>query len=141
MRPADPRALVAIAAGGFAGTVARVALAEEVTRGPQDWPWATFGVNVLGALVIGVVVGVITRRPPRTDGGELWRLGLTTGLCGALTTFSALQLELLDMLSHGALGLAAAYVAASLAAGAAAVWVGLRVGRAAVAARPGEEHA
>jgi CrcB protein len=44
-----------------------------------------------------------------------------TGFCGALTTFSALQLELLEMLDAGHALLAAAYVAASLAGGLALV--------------------
>ncbi len=46
---------------------------------------------------------------------------LGTGLCGALTTFSTLQLELLHMLDAGEIGLALGYVAASLALGLIAV--------------------
>ena len=46
---------------------------------------------------------------------------LGTGLCGALTTFSAMQLELLRMLDGRHLGLAAAYAVTSLVAGFVAV--------------------
>jgi CrcB protein len=46
-----------------------------------------------------------------------------TGLCGALTTFSTLQLELLDLLDAGRSALAAAYAVASLGAGFAVVWL------------------
>jgi fluoride ion exporter CrcB/FEX len=42
---------------------------------------------------------------------------LGTGVCGALTTFSTVQIEVLDMLDHGTVGLAAGYVAASIGAG------------------------
>ena len=46
---------------------------------------------------------------------------LGTGLCGALTTFSTLQVELIGMADRGRLGLATGYAAASLFAGFAAV--------------------
>lgn len=42
---------------------------------------------------------------------------LTTGICGTLTTFSTLQLELFEMVDGGHLGLAAAYIAVTLLAG------------------------
>jgi CrcB protein len=52
-----------------------------------------------------------------------------TGLCGALTTFSALQLELLELLDGAHLGLAAGYATASLAAGFLAVGLGTNLVR------------
>jgi CrcB protein len=51
------------------------------------------------------------------------------GLCGALTTFSTLQLELLEMLDRHAYGLAAGYVSAGVVAGLAAVALGGRLAR------------
>jgi CrcB protein len=42
---------------------------------------------------------------------------LGTGICGALTTFSTMQIELLSMLDRDAVGLAAGYAAASVAGG------------------------
>ena len=58
-----------------------------------------------------------------------------TGLCGALTTFSTLQLELLRMLDGADYALAAGYVVGSVGAGVAAVIVGSSAGRRAEAAR------
>ena len=46
---------------------------------------------------------------------------LGTGLCGGLSTFSTMQLEILKMLERARLGLAAGYAAASIAAGYAAI--------------------
>ena len=102
-------------AGGVAGALARTAVAEAIPHDPGHWPWATLLVNVVGAFVLGAVAARGFRRAL-----------LGQGFCGALTTFSALQLELLQMLDAGRTGLALAYAAASLAAGLAAAELGRR---------------
>ena len=66
--------------------------------------------------------------------GYVGRL-LGTGFCGALTTFSTMQLELLDMLDAHAWGLAVGYVAASVLAGVGAVVLAVRLARPVVSAR------
>ncbi len=114
----DPRELAAVFAGGVLGALARVGLAEAVPHGAASWPWATFAANLAGACVLGLVLA----RPPAADGPATLRPAfLGTGLCGALTTFSTFQLELLRMLDEGAAGLALGYAAVSLAGGLAAV--------------------
>ena len=60
---------------------------------------------------------------------------LTTGICGTLTTFWTLQLELFEMVDGGHLDLAAAYIAATLAAGYAFVRLGIALERRPEAAR------
>ncbi len=54
---------------------------------------------------------------------------LGTGLCGGLSTFSTMQVEILRMLSAHAWGLAAGYAAASIVVGYAAVHVGTALAR------------
>ena len=76
--------------------------------------------NVLGALLLGYFA---TRLQERLPPARYRRPLLGTGFCGALTTFSTMQVELLEMLDAHAYGLAAGYAAASLAAGFAAVWL------------------
>jgi CrcB protein len=78
----------------------------------------TFGVNIAGAAMLGYFV---TRLQERLPPARYRRSFLGAGLCGALTTFSTLQVELLRMLDHGHGGLALAYAAATLAAGFVAV--------------------
>src|SRR4051812_13031510 len=116
----DGRELAAIFAGGFAGAVARAGVAQALVPRPGAWPWATFAVNVGGAFLLGYFV---TRLQERLPLSAYRRPALGTGLCGALTTFSTLQIELLRMLDDDRFGLAAGYALASVAAGFAAVAV------------------
>ena len=114
----DGRELAAIFAGGFVGSVARAELVELFPYEAGSWPWATFIANVSGAFLLGYFV---TRLQERLPPSSYRRPLLGTGLCGALTTFSAMQIELLQMLDQSAWGLALAYAGASIAAGIAAV--------------------
>jgi CrcB protein len=116
----DGRELAAIFAGGFLGAVARAELAEALVHDPGTWPWATFAVNIAGAFLLGYFT---TRLQERLPLSAYRRPFLGTGLCGALTTFSTVQVELLAMLDHGEVGLALAYAAVSVVAGFAAVWL------------------
>jgi CrcB protein len=110
----DRRELAAIFLGGAIGALARYGLAQALPHDRGTWPWATFAVNVAGALALGYLT---TRLQERLPPSAYRRPLLGTGLCGALTTFSTMQVELLQMLDAGEAGLAASYAAASLAAG------------------------
>jgi fluoride exporter len=114
----DRRELAAIFLGGIIGALARLGLVEALAPAPGEWPWATFVANLVGALALGYFT---TRLQERLPLSAYRRPFLGTGLCGALTTFSTMQLELLELLDHGDGGLAAAYAAASLTAGVLAV--------------------
>lgn len=116
----DRRELTAIFAGGFAGAVARFELEHVLPVSPGAWPWSTFIVNVVGAFALGYFT---TRLQERLPLSAYRRPLLGTGFCGALTTFSTMQLELLRMLDEGLLALAAAYALISIAAGFLAVAV------------------
>jgi fluoride exporter len=110
----DRRELGAIFLGGAVGALVRAGLVEAVGDGAPAWPWVTFGVNVVGAFLLGYFV---TRLQERLPLSTYKRPLLGTGFCGALTTFSTMQVELLKMLDAGRIGIAAGYVAASLLAG------------------------
>jgi len=122
----DRRELATIFAGGFLGAIARAELVEALPHDAAAWPWATFLVNIAGALLLGYAVTRLQERPPATP---YRRSFIATGFCGALTTFSTLQLELLRMLDGGDIALAAAYAAASVAAGLWAVALTTRLAR------------
>jgi CrcB protein len=113
-RQFDRRELGAIYAGGVIGALARVGLAEALPHRTGAWPWATFVANLIGAALLGWFV---TRLGERLPPSTYRRPFLATGICGGLTTFSTLQLELFRMLEGGYAGLAAAYAAATIAGG------------------------
>jgi CrcB protein len=110
----DGRELAAVFAGGFLGTIGRAGAAEWLPHTPSQWPWATFSVNLLGAFALGYFS---TRLQERLPLSAYRRPLLGTGICGGLTTFSTMQLEVLEMLDHGHVMLATAYAAISIAAG------------------------
>jgi CrcB protein len=125
-RRIDVRELAAIFAGGALGGAIRTALVEAAPTKPGSWPWTTFAVNLAGSLLLGYFVCRLQERLPVT---AYRRPLLGTGLCGALTTFSAFQLDFLRLLDHGAVLLAAVYVAGSIAAGFAGLFIGVAVVR------------
>lgn len=115
------RRLAAVFVGGVLGALARVGLAEASPHGPGEWPWGTFAVNMVGALLLGWLFARLRDHPE----DSLAHPFLVTGVCGTLTTFSALQLELFEMVEVGRLGLAAAYTGATLALGYVCVRLGI----------------
>jgi CrcB protein len=122
---ADCRELAAIFAGGALGAGLRAILVEHASSPSGHWPWVTFTVNIAGCLLLGYLATRLQERLPIT---AYRRPFLGTGFCGALTTFSTFQLELVQMLDRGTAGLALAYGGASLLAG----FLGVLLGTAAV---------
>jgi len=89
-------------------------LVEAFGDGAPSWPWVTFAVNVVGAFLLGYF---ITRLQERLPLSTYRRPLLGTGFCGALTTFSTMQVELLRMLDTDRYAMAAAYALGSVLAG------------------------
>jgi fluoride exporter len=87
---------------------------------PGEWPWATLLVNIAGAFLVGHFT---TRLQERLPLSAYRRPLLGTGFCGGLTTFSTMQVELLQMLDADDIGLATAYAFVSIISGFAAVAV------------------
>jgi fluoride exporter len=106
--------LLAIACGGAIGALIRIAVDQALPADAGSWPWATFAVNMAGALMLGYFV---TRLQERLPVSTLRRPLLGTGLCGALTTFSTVQIELLQMADRHHYGLAVGYLFASVLGG------------------------
>jgi CrcB protein len=114
----DRRELAAIFCGGIVGALARTGLAQAFPDSAHTWPWAIFAINVVGAFLLGYFV---TRLAERLPTSAYKRPFLGTGVCGALTTFSTVQLELFKMARAHEWALAVSYATATVAAGFAAV--------------------
>lgn len=127
--PAWPRpgVLASVAAGGVLGAAARYEMSAVLATPPGSFPLATFSINVSGSLVLGALLAVlIERRRPN----DYLRPLFATGFLGAFTTWSTFMVDADDLLKAGHAALAAGYVAASLAAGLAAIYVGVTAVRA-----------
>ena len=122
----DAREIGAIFAGGALGTLARAGLAQAFPHSATQWPWPTFAVNVVAAFLLGYFV---TRLQERLPLSSYRRPLLGTGLCGGLSTFSTMQVEILKMIQAHDWSLAISYAAASVAAGYAAIYLATAVVR------------
>lgn len=118
-RPSTLSLLAAVAAGGIMGAYLRLGIAHAAPAGDGEWPWATLAANLLGTAVLAVVAALVPHllhRHPHL--GPLWG----TGFCGALTTFSTVQVEVVRLARDGHVPLAATYYGASIALGLAVMW-------------------
>jgi CrcB protein len=115
---------VFVALAGGIGSVARYAIGLGVDE--SHFPWATLGINVVGSFGLALFLTLALGRLP---------VGVMTpvavGLFGGFTTFSTFAWEGFALGRTGRAGVALVYVAASVAGGLVAAWLGYSLGRAA----------
>ena len=117
--PLAPRAAIAVGIGGLAGAGARWALVE-VLPATDIWPWGVLAVNLAGCLVLGYLAAAAWSARAELPVS----LGLGTGFCGSLTTFSALTVDVAQMARDDDWGFAAGYLAVSVLGGVALAVIG-----------------
>lgn len=103
------------AVGGTLGTAARLGLGMLII----DAPAAALAANLAGALLLGILTA-------RLPAGDL-RILLGTGVLGGFTTYSAFAVDGVELWGASP-ALSVGYIAASLAGGLLAAWLGLRIG-------------
>ncbi len=119
---------VLVMAGGALGAAGRYWLGGHLLRQFGDrMPWGTLAANLVGAFAIGFLAEWLMERGPAA---LYWRAFLIVGVLGALTTYSAVMLELLLFARTGRNGAAALYLGITLIGGMALVWSGARLGAA-----------
>ena len=94
------------------------------TSGPQEFPVAVLGVNVIGSFLMGVFVVAAAHK-------GLAHLSpfVMTGILGGFTTFSAFSLETITLMERGDYGAAGLYVAVSVILSIGALMLGLLMAR------------
>ena len=111
------RNLLLVAIGGAVGSVLRYLLSGINT----SFPWGTFAVNILGSLLIGILVGLVSKGVLSPE----MKLLMVTGFCGGFTTFSTFANESFGMMKAGDVLQMALYVGVSVVIGILAVWGGM----------------
>lgn len=117
---------LAVALGGAAGACGRygIFLGMRALVGPL-WPAGTLVANLLGSFVLAYL-GTRAGRDGAPSGAALsfW----TTGFCGAFTTYSTFNLEVLTLAQVRGPGVAGGYLLVTVVLALGAGWAGLRAG-------------
>lgn len=96
--------ILAIGSGGFIGAVLRAYLNGLISNKiPHDLPYGTLGVNLIGSFIMGILIAYFMYT-------TLFSLHvksfLSTGILGALTTYSTFAIESFFLLEGGHIFLA-----------------------------------
>ncbi len=111
--------------GGF-GSLARWLIHRAMHTQRIDLPVATFLVNLTGAFLIGLLHAYFLEK---TNISEELKLGIGFGVLGGFTTFSALSLEALKMVSERSIWLGASYIGLSSLLGLLFAFLGFVLGK------------
>lgn len=116
--------ILLVGIGSFAGGIARYVLSLLIPPVGKGFPLATFIINAAGSLLIGVLIGALSKIAPAHSG--LFLL-LVTGFCGGFTTFSTFSNESLIMFQNGHITEFIIYVSGSIALGISAAFAGYKI--------------
>ncbi|QSW36532.1 fluoride efflux transporter CrcB [Leclercia pneumoniae] len=103
--------LLAVFIGGGTGSVARCLLSMRFNPLHQIIPLGTLAANLIGAFIIGMGLAWFNRM---THIDPVWKLLITTGFCGGLTTFSTFSAEVVFLLQEGRVSWALLNIALNL---------------------------
>ncbi len=84
------KSLLAVIIGGSLGCVIRWLLSLRLNSLFPNLPPGTLLVNLIGGFIIGGATAYFLRQPQLDP---YWKVLITTGLCGGMTTFSTFSLE------------------------------------------------
>lgn len=100
--------ILAIGSGGFIGAVLRAYLNGVIShKFPHEIPVGTLGVNLIGSFIMGILVAYFMYTTFFSLGVKSF---LSTGILGALTTFSTFAIESFLLIERGQILLAGTYI-------------------------------
>lgn len=109
--------------GGMLGSMLRYGIGLWIAAAGSPpagrFPWATFLVNVVGSLLIGMALESLIKL-----GHAYYLLGVV-GFCGGFTTFSAFSADLVRCFRAGAWGTGLLYLSVSVLCCVLAAWAGM----------------
>lgn len=118
------KAILSVAAGGALGAVLRYLISLLPVKG--DFPVLTLITNLLGAILIGIIVGLAVSDDRVSPNQVLfWK----TGVCGGFTTFSTFSLEGLQLLEQGKYLTGGSYIVISVLFSLVGVLLGRHLGK------------
>lgn len=121
----QPGVLLAVGAGGALGALARYAVGEVLRPLGEGFPFATFGINVVGCFLFGLCYALHV---------DVWSkpqaVGVLVGFLGAFTTFSTFAFEGLALIEQGRYLAFAGNALSQNLLGVLGVFCGLQAGRA-----------
>ena len=103
--------LFAVFIGGGTGSVLRWVLGMKLNPLHHAIPLGTLTANLVGAFIIGLGLAWFNRM---THIDPMWKLLITTGFCGGLTTFSTFSAEVVFLLQDGRAGWALMNIAVNM---------------------------
>lgn len=116
--------LAILIGGGIGATLRYVLVLNFAPPTPPDFPWVTFGINIVGAFALGAVSTLLAaHRLP----GPWGKSFLSTGLIGGFTTWSHFIVEADQLIGDRRSGTAIIYLVASIVVGVIAAALGARL--------------
>ncbi len=119
--------VLVVAIGGSIGAAARYLVSNwAAERFGSNFPYGTLIVNVVGCFIIGAFMVLVTER---VIANPYWRLLVTVGFLGGLTTFSAFGYETLKLVEDAQFQWAAYNILSNCILGILATWFGMSLAR------------
>jgi crcB protein len=120
--------ILLVALGGGIGATTRYLVSDwAAERYGSQFPYGTLIVNLVGCFIIGLFMQLVT---DRIIVNPYWRLLITVGFVGGLTTFSSFSYETLKLINEGDMFFALYNIASNVLLGFFATWIGITVAKA-----------